>query len=89
MREPAFNTESMKVTCSRCRNVTQLLAASDFLKKAEALWPGAEVMLRSQQKLKTRIEQHDEYLKRRGDYDIITATLDENWNDGADNNYND
>jgi hypothetical protein len=27
------------------------------------------------------IEQHDEWLKDRGWYDIITATLDENWID--------
>jgi hypothetical protein len=27
------------------------------------------------------IEQHDEWLKDRGRYDIITATLDENWVD--------
>ena len=30
------------------------------------------------------IEKHDEYLKKRGDYDIITATLDENWVDGTE-----
>jgi hypothetical protein len=58
--------------------VTQLLAASDFLAKAEALWPGIEVTLRSARVAKV-IKQHDEYLKKRGDYDIITATLDENW----------
>ena len=83
MREPVFNTKNMKVTCPRCRNVTQLPAATDFLKKAEALWQGVEVTLRNQ-KARMRIEQHDGYLKKRGDYDIITATLDENWTDDAD-----
>jgi hypothetical protein len=62
--------------------VTQLLAAADFLKKAEALWPGIEVTLRSGRAAR-RIKEHDEYLKKRGDYDIITTTLDENW-DGVD-----
>ena len=71
------------VTCPRCRNVTQLLAASDFLAKAEALWgPGIEVTLRGGRAAR-RIREHDEYLKRRGDYDIITATLDENIADNA------
>jgi hypothetical protein len=32
------------------------------------------------------IQQHDEYLKERGDYDIITATLDRNWN-GEDDGF--
>jgi hypothetical protein len=81
MRAPAFDGKT--VTCPRCRNVTQVLAASDFLGKTNALWPGAEVTLRSK-RLAEVIRKHDEYLKRRGDYDIITATLDENWvDDGA------
>jgi hypothetical protein len=33
------------------------------------------------------IEQHDEWLKDRGWYDIITATLDENWTDDAVDEY--
>jgi hypothetical protein len=92
MREPTLHRESMKVTCPRCRNVTQILAASDFLRRAEALWPGAEVTLRSGRVAKV-IEKHDEYLKKRGDYDIITNTLDESWQgedrDTDDNNEND
>lgn len=48
--------------------------------KAEALWPGAEATLRSGRVARV-IKEHDEYLKKRGDYDIITATLDENWVD--------
>ena len=75
-REPAFDGKT--VTCPRCRNVTQLLAASDFLAKAESLWPGIEVTLRSARAARA-IKQHDEYLKKRGWYEIITATLDENW----------
>jgi hypothetical protein len=63
--------------------VTQLLAAADFLKKAEALWPGVEVTLRRARVAKA-IEQHDACLRRRGDYDIITATLDENTADNAE-----
>ena len=70
------------VTCPRCRNVTQLLSAADFVAKAEALWPGVEVTLRGGRAAR-RIREHDEYLKRRGDYDIITATLDENIADNA------
>ena len=77
-REPAFDGKT--VTCQRSGNVTQLLAASDFLKKANVLWPGAEVTLRSARVARV-IEEHDEYLKKRGWYDIITATLDENWKD--------
>ena len=78
-REPAFDGKT--VTCQRCGNVTQLLAASDFLKKANVLWPGAEVTLRSARVARV-IEEHDEYLKKRGWYGIITAALDENWKDG-------
>jgi hypothetical protein len=61
----------------------QLLTCQDFLTKAEALWPNAEVTLRSA-RVAGVIERHDEYLKKRGWYDIITATLDENWVDGGD-----
>jgi hypothetical protein len=75
-REPVLI--GMTVKCPRCGNTTQLQAASDFLKKAEALWPGVEVTLRSGRAAR-RIKEHDEFLKKRGDYDIITATLDENW----------
>jgi hypothetical protein len=63
--------------------VTQLLAAADFIAKAEALWPGIEVTLRTPRALKA-IKAHDEYLKKRGDYDIITASLDENAADNAE-----
>jgi hypothetical protein len=63
--------------------VTQLLAASDFLAKAESLWPGIEVTLRRSRAARA-IEQHDEFLKKRGDYAIITATLNENAADNAE-----
>jgi hypothetical protein len=75
-QQPAFDGKT--ATCSRCDNTTQLLKASDFLTKCEALWPGVEVTLRNGRVAKV-IKRHDEYLKKRGDYDIITATLDENW----------
>ena len=75
-REPVFDGKT--VTCPRCRNVTQLTTASDFMRKANALWPGVEVTLRSK-RVASLIGQHDEYLKKRDWYDIITATLDENW----------
>jgi hypothetical protein len=75
-QEPAFDGET--VTCQRCGNITQVLTCQDFLKKAEALWPGIEVTLRSARAARA-IKQHDEYLKKRGWYEIITATLDENW----------
>jgi hypothetical protein len=81
-REPALN--GTLVTCPRCREVTQLSAAADFLNKAEALWPGVEVTLRAKSRITKIIEQHDEYLKKRGDYDIITASLDENAADNAE-----
>jgi hypothetical protein len=78
-QEPAFDGQT--VTCQRCGNITQIVAASDFLKKAETLWPNAcEATLRSGRVAKL-IEKYDEYLKKRGDYDIIAATLDENWID--------
>jgi hypothetical protein len=79
---PAFDGKT--VSCQRCRQVTQLSTATLFLEKANALWPEAEVTLRSKRVL-TLIEQHDVWLKDRGWYAIITATLDENWtgeNDG-------
>jgi hypothetical protein len=39
--------------------VTQILAAADFLAKAEALWPGAEATLRSGRVARV-IKEHDE-----------------------------
>jgi len=79
-----LEARSATITCARCRNITQLLAASDFLAKANALWPGTcEVILRGKRAAEA-IKGHDAYLKRRGWYDLITATLDENW--AADGN---
>jgi hypothetical protein len=83
-QEPAF--DGQKVTCQRCGNITQVLVAQDFLTKAHAMWPGAEVTLRSGRVAKL-IERHDEYLKKRGDYDIITETLYESWMDDAVDEY--
>jgi hypothetical protein len=60
--------------------VTQLITAFDFLQRADALWPDSEVTLRGGRVARV-IERHDEYLKKRGWYDIITATFDENWTD--------
>jgi hypothetical protein len=80
-QEPAFDGKT--ATCQRCGNVTQLLMCQDFLQKIEALWPGAEVTLRSA-RLARVIKEHDEYLKKRGWYDLITATLDKNWVDDGD-----
>ena len=81
---PAFDGKT--VSCQRCRQATQLSTASAFLERANALWRDAEVTLRSKRVL-TLIEQHDEWLKDRGWYDIITATLDENWMDDAVDGY--
>jgi len=86
-REPRFDAGSATVTCPRCRNTTQLLAASDFLAKANALWPGAEVTLRGTKRITEVIKKHDAYLKGRGDYDIIGDTLDENWQDDGGHIY--
>lgn len=73
---PAFDGHT--VSCQRCRQTTQLTTASAFLEKANALWPDAEVVLRSK-RVADVIAQHDERLKDRGWFDIITRTLDENW----------
>ena len=79
---PVFDGKT--VSCQRCRQATQLSTATPFQEKANALWPDAEVTLRSKRVL-SLIEQHEEWLKDRGWYDIITATLDENWiNDAVD-----
>jgi hypothetical protein len=75
---PAFDGKT--VSCQRCRQTTQLSTGTPFLEKADPLWPEAEVTLRSK-RVADLILQHDEWLKDRGDYDIITATLDENWID--------
>ena len=80
---PAFDGKT--VSCQRCRQSTQLSTATPFLEKANALWPGHEMTLRSKRVL-SLIEQHDEWLKDRGWYDIITRTLDDNWN-GEDDGY--
>jgi hypothetical protein len=80
---PVFDGRT--VSCQRCRQTIQLATASAFLEKANALWPDAEVTLRSKRVLNL-IEQHDEWLKDRGWYDIITAMLDQNWT-GEDDGY--
>ena len=80
---PAFNGRT--VSCQRCRHTIQLTTAAAFLEKANALWPGAEVTLRSKRAL-SLIEQHDEWLRECGWYEIITAMLDENWT-GEDDGY--
>jgi hypothetical protein len=77
-QKPAFDGKT--VTCQCCGNVTQVIAASDLLKKAETLWPGIEVTPRSGRVARV-MKKHDEYLKKRGWYDLITATFDENWID--------
>jgi hypothetical protein len=51
-------------------------------RKGGSVVPGIEVTLRSK-RVASLIGQHDEYLKKRGWYDVITATLDENWLDDA------
>ena len=71
---------------STLRECDASVGGSGFLTKADAMWPGAQVTLRSERATKL-IEKHDEYLKKRGDYDIITATLDENWMDDAVDEY--
>ena len=63
----------------RCGQVTQLTRASAFWKRRTPCGRRAEVTLRTRKRVLSLIEQHDEYLKARGDDDIITATLDENW----------
>jgi hypothetical protein len=45
---------------------------SAFLEKANALWPNAEVVLRSK-RVADVIAQHDEWLKDRRDYDTPGA----------------
>ena len=80
---PAFDGRT--VSCQRCRQTTQLSTAMAFLEKANALWLDTEVTLRSKRVL-SLIEQHDEWLKDRGWYGIITATLVENW-EGEDDRY--
>jgi hypothetical protein len=77
---PAFDGRT--VECQRCKQVTQLTTSSVFLEKAEALWPGIEVTPRSK-RVASHIGKQDEYLKKRGWYDVITATLDDNWLDDA------
>src|SRR5215831_13073215 len=78
---PAFDGKT--VSCQRCRQATQLSTATEFLEKANALWPDAEVILRSK-RVVSLIEQQDEWLKDCGWYDIITRTLDENWQNEDD-----
>jgi hypothetical protein len=66
--------------------VTQLLTCRNFMQKIQALWPAAEVTLRGARVARV-IKEHDEYLKERRWYDLITATLDENWMDDAVDGY--
>jgi hypothetical protein len=82
---PAFDVRSATVSCQRCRQTTQLTKSSEFLKKVDELSLEAEITMRSK-RVADLIQQHDEYLKERGDYDIITATLDGNWN-GEDDGF--
>jgi uncharacterized Zn finger protein (UPF0148 family) len=79
--QPAFDGRT--VECQGCQQTTQLTTTSVLLEKANALWPDVEVTLRSK-RVADLIDQHNEWLKKRGWYDIITATLDENWIDESD-----
>ena len=81
--KPRPSFEANTVTCQRCKQITQLTIASAFLEKANALWPDAEVTLRSK-RVADLIVQHDSWLRGKGDYDIITATLDENFENDAE-----
>ena len=77
--KPRPSFDGRTASCQRCRKTTQVSTASAFLARVDAMWPEAEVTLRARKRVLSLIEQHDEYLRARGDYDIITATLDENW----------
>jgi uncharacterized Zn finger protein (UPF0148 family) len=81
---PAFDGRT--VECQRCQQTTQLTTSSAFLEKAEAFWPALEVTLRSK-RVADVIQQHDAYLKKRGWYDTIVATLDENWIDDSSDGF--
>jgi hypothetical protein len=74
---PAFDGHVVK--CQRCRQTTPVARAAGFLRKVEELWPGETEVFFRPRRIKKLIEDHDEYLKKRGDYDITTATLDENF----------
>ena len=87
--KPRPSFDSHTVTCQRCQQTTQLTTSAAFLKKANALWPEADVTLRSNKRVLSLIEQHDEWLKECGWYDIITATLDANWTGEEDEYVND
>ena len=86
---------TLREATARLRRTNRLVSAvsaydtanntAAFLEKANALWPGAEVTLRSKRAL-SLIEQHDEWLRECGWYEIITAMLDENW-PGEDDGY--
>jgi hypothetical protein len=73
------------VACRACRQTAELSPATvTFLQRAKELWPGADVVLRQTGRMRNLLERHDAHLRRRGDYDIITATLDENYETGAE-----
>jgi uncharacterized Zn finger protein (UPF0148 family) len=76
--KPRLAFDGKTVSCQRCLHTTQLSTATSFVEKANSLWPDAEVTLRSKRVL-SLIEQHDEWLKDHGWFDIITRTLDDNW----------
>jgi hypothetical protein len=81
-QNPVFDGKMAK--CQRCRQKIELsIVTTNFLEKTKALWGArAEVTLRNSKKITNLIEQHDEYLKSRGDYDIISSTLlGEDWQD--------
>ena len=60
------------------RSASPIAAASNsltqFLDAVEAQWPGSTRIARL-------IARHDEWLKKKRWYDIISGALDENWRD--------
>jgi hypothetical protein len=73
------------VACRACRQRAELSPATvTFLQRAKELWPGTEVVLRQAQRMQEKIKERDEYLKRRGDFDIITAAIEGAIDDDAD-----
>jgi hypothetical protein len=76
---PNPNFENNKtLKCPRCRLMLTLSATvTDFLMKADEIWGSAiEASLRNSKRLTSVIEQHDKYLKHRGDYNIISSVFD-------------
>jgi hypothetical protein len=85
-QNPVFDGKTIK--CQRCRlMVTLSTTVTNFLETAEEMWGSQlEVTLRNNKRITNVIEQQDEYLRQRGDSNVISSLFEDSYrlSEGSD-----